>query len=203
MKLRINLLIDELKPKKDPINLNNISLLWMIILVICLSYGSGVYYFSQQQNKKLFLAKSALSQQTAQIAAIEQELLKKQNKNVLSQQLNQLNIELTHKNLLLDYMKGRNQDEKVSYAAVMTDLSKYRHKDIWLTEFSFMDHKIELKGSTQKVAQLPHWLDGLKQSSFFSGQKFSVFSFDEEQSKTQQIVKFHVASVLNDGMVNK
>lgn len=192
MKQRINLYLSELRPVKDPLSLNNIALSWAIVLVLCIGYMSILMYVNKDLTHELTQVKRKLTQQTAQVNELQAALAVKQDKTFLSQQLNKLKKEYQHKGMMLKYISGKNNEDKISYADVMSDLAQFHHSDVWLTQFEFMNHEIELKGLTQSPSKLPYWFDGLKQSVFFSGKSFSVLEFThvDEQSK----VEFRVAT---------
>ncbi|SFD66127.1 PilN domain-containing protein [Pseudoalteromonas denitrificans] len=192
MKQRINLYLDDLRPIKDPLSLTNIVASWLVVLIICIGYTGALFYVNADTKKTLTHIKQKVDQQNASINELQAALSVKQDKNFLSQQLNKLNKEHQHKKMVFEYIAGRNKDNKTSYADVMSDLAEYHHNDIWLTEFQFVNHEIELKGLTQVPSKLPHWFDGLKRSSFFSGKSFSIIEFTNENEGEQ--VEFRVAT---------
>ena len=192
MKQRINLYLSELRPVKDPLSLNNIALSWVIVLVVCIGYMSILMYVNNDLTKELTKVKSKLAQQTAQVNELQAALAVKQDKTFLSQQLNKLKKEYQHKEMMLKYISEKNNENNISYADVMSDLAQFHHSDVWLTQFQFINHEIELKGLTQSPSKLPYWFDGLKQSPFFSGKSFSVLEFTHVDEQSQ--VKFRVAT---------
>jgi Tfp pilus assembly protein PilN len=192
MKQRINLYLSDLRPVKDPLSLNNIALSWAIVLVICIGYMGILMYVNKDLTQELTKVKRNLTQQTAQVNELQAALAVKQDKTFLSQQLNKFKKEYQHKEMMLKYISDKNNEDKISYADVMSDLAQFHHSDVWLTEFQFLNNEIVLKGLTQSPSKLPYWFDGLKQSAFFSGKSFSVLEFThvDEQSK----VEFRVAT---------
>jgi len=192
MKQRINLYLSELRPVKDPLSLNNIALSWVMVLVVCLGYMGILMYVDKDLNQELTKVKRQLTQQTAQVNELQAALAVKQDKTFLSQQLNRLKKEYQHKKMMLEYISERNDENKISYADVMSDLAQFHHSDVWLTEFRFVNHEVELKGLTQSPSKLPYWFDGLKKSTFFSGKLFSVLEFKNIDENAQ--VEFRVAT---------
>ncbi|PAJ75984.1 hypothetical protein CJF42_01730 [Pseudoalteromonas sp. NBT06-2] len=193
MKQRINLYLSELRPVKDPLNLNNIALSWIMVLVACLGYMSILIYVNKSLNQDLIKVKRQLTQYTEKVNELQTALAVKQDKSFLSQQLNRLKKEYQHKEQMLEYISNRNDGNKINYADVMSDLAQFHHSDIWLTEFLFVNHEVELKGLTLSPSKLPYWFDGLKKSAFFSGKSFSVLEFKNIDDQEQ--VEFRVATI--------
>ena len=192
MKQRINLYLEELRPVKDPLSLNNIALSWIMVLVVCVCYMGILMYTNKVLNQELVKVKRQLNQHTEQVNELQAALAVKQDKIFLSQQLNILKQEYQHKKAMLSYISQKNDADKVSYADVMSDLAQFHHSDVWLTQFQFINNEIELNGLTKSPSILPFWFDGLKQSGFFSGKSFSVLEFSNFDEQSQ--VEFRVAT---------
>ena len=90
--------------------------------------------------------------------------------------------EITHKKLMFDFISSRSEADAVYFANVMTDLARFHDNRIWLTEFKINPDNVTLAGMAENASVLPHWLDNLKQSDFFSGQSFSVMEFEQKNN---------------------
>ena len=60
-----------------------------------------------------------------------------------------------------------------SNAQVMIDLAKNRHSELWLTQFKFIGDNITLAGQATHGSAIPIWLNGLKNTDYFSAKTFS------------------------------
>ena len=136
------------------------------------------------QNKQKIVA-----EQQNTLSELQAALAQKQDKSVLAQQLAQIQAEINHKQLVMDFISTH--DQTILYAQVMEDLARFHDPKIWLTGFKFNAKNILLEGQTDAPSQVPHWLDGLKASYYFSGKQLSEIAFEEREG----ITYFKVASV--------
>ncbi|ATC93205.1 PilN domain-containing protein [Pseudoalteromonas tunicata] len=188
MKTRINLYLAELRPKKDPLSLNRVTVFLLTLLLVMVLLSSVLKTKVVAQQKMLQNQQQLVAEQQATLTELQTALARKQDKNVLSQQLAQIKAEIQHKQLVMEFISTHEQT--ILYAEVMEDLARLHDPLIWLTGFKFNNQHIILEGQTDEPAQIPHWLDGLKASSYFSGKLLSEMKFEQRDGVTY----FRVAS---------
>ena len=182
MKNRINLYLPELRPQKDPLSLLKLLIISGVVLSIMLVASSILTTQVLQVKKALKAEQLRAEQQQTSLGQLQVQLEQKQNKSKFAQDLKIIESEIAHKRLMFDFISARSKADAVYFANVMTDLARFHDNRIWLTEFKISHGNIKLAGVAQNASALPHWLDGLKQSDFFSGQSFSVMEFEQKNN---------------------
>ncbi|MBE0364898.1 hypothetical protein PULV_a3185 [Pseudoalteromonas ulvae UL12] len=182
MKNRINLYTPELRPQKDPLSLVKLLVISGVVFSVMLVVSSIITTQVAQLKKALITEQYVAEQQQSSLNQLQAELEQKQNKSKLAQELKLIENEITHKKLMFDFISSRSEADAVYFANVMTDLARFHDNRIWLTEFKINPDNVTLAGMAENASVLPHWLDNLKQSDFFSGQSFSVMEFEQKNN---------------------
>lgn len=189
MKTRINLYLPQLRPQKDPLSLNRIVVFLLVTLFTMALLSSTLKAKVVTQQKKLQGQQQIVNEQQTTLTQLQTALAKKQDKSVLAKKLAQIQAEIYHKQLVMDFISIH--DQTILYAQVMEDLARYHEPKVWLTGFKFDSQHIVLEGQTDEPTQVPHWLDGLKASQYFSGKQLSEIEFEQREGLTY----FRIASV--------
>ncbi len=190
MKTRIDFYLDELKPKVDPLSLNNMALAWVTTLVLaCLVIAVQSWTQQSYQTRLVTLTEKQASLKRT-VDELTAQLQKKQDINILNQEIATLEAELARKERIAAFAEQFQQAQTVDYFLVMKDLSEHHNPNVWLSEFEFVGQQAKLLGHTLSPEAIPQWLTGLKQAEYFSGKSFSVFEFE----KSQDVVDFTVAT---------
>lgn len=198
MKQRINLYQPSLQPVPQLYALAGLLRAGLVVIAL-LAAGAGMLQFQlqqqQQQHDKITLA---VQQKSEELTNLQQALDNRQPEQALLRQAEQLNLEISQKQRLLQYLHADQQALRPQFAAVMQHLSKQDLPQFWLRSFRLGKQGIEFDGVTRDAAQVPRWLQRLGQSPYFSGQHFSSVGLQPLQ---QDYLQFHVSSVASSHLL--
>lgn len=173
MKTRINLYLEELKPKREFLVLKNVVLSWgaLIFVLTCSASVLGYFYYSSKQQVSTLQVQ--LDKTKYDLTQAQQALERKQDKTPLLRRIDIKKQEVLEKKRLLGVMETKTEQAQFDYAQVMIDLAKNRHSELWLTQFKFIGDNITLAGQATHGSAIPIWLNGLKNTDYFSAKTFS------------------------------
>ncbi|MFK3866227.1 PilN domain-containing protein [Pseudoalteromonas rhizosphaerae] len=194
MKNRINFYQKSLRPRRDLMPLQSVLALWGIALfVIAISWGGFALsvHFNQIEAQQTELT---LNEMSTQLQAVKAKLDEKQNKDQFVKQLKKMEQEIAHKQQVFGYLEAAQTLSSMDYSQVMLDLARYHVASIWLTQVTFSEQTVTLKGQASQSAQLPIWLSSLKQSRYFAGKEFSVLEFEDKNGLSEFNVATEVAA---------
>jgi len=194
MKNRINFYQKSLRPRRDLLPLQGVLALWGIALfVIAISWGGFALsaYFNQLKAQQ---SESTLNEISNQLQVVKAKLDEKQNKDQFVKQLKKIEQEIAHKQQVFGYLDDAQTLSSMDYSQVMLDLARYHVASIWLTQITFSEQTMTLKGQASQSAKLPIWLSSLKQSRYFAGKEFSVLEFEDKDGLSQFNVATEVAA---------
>ena len=193
MKTRINLYLEELKPKREFLTLTNVVICWAALIVVLVIVVGIFGHLNQTSKERVLVLQSQLDQGKNQLTQAQQALERKQDKSPLLRRIEKKKEEIQEKQRLLDFMLTKTAQAKFDYAQVMTDLAGNTHREVWLKEFKFVGDEITLVGAATHGSAIPEWLNGLKDTDYFSAKAFSLL----EVEKQKEGVEFQVATKLN------
>ncbi|WP_372767751.1 PilN domain-containing protein [Pseudoalteromonas sp.] len=197
MKTRINLYLEELKPKREFLTLANVVICWGGLIAV-LAVTIGIFTnLNQASKEKVKTLQLQVEQYKTELTQAQQALERKQDKSPLIRRIEKKKSELLEKQRLLDFMLTKTAQAKFDYAQVMTDLARNTHREVWLKEFRFIGEEITLVGAATHGSAIPEWLNGLKNTDYFSEKSFSLLQFEKQENG----VEFQVATKFVDSGV--
>lgn len=193
-KLSINLLQEDLIPKKSYWNLNTVALIWLLALILIIV--SAVYSGQKITGlKKEFQAtQNENNKQTILLTELEDKIAKNRVDENLLTQLNNLKFLLANKSDVLSQLTDKSSTYASGYASAMTELASLHHPEISLQKVKINNSQLTFVGLAKKPDAVPAWLAGFEESVFLSGKAFSHFKLEDEPNGT----KFVVSSTVND-----
>ena len=187
-KLSINLLQPELLPPNKVLTLNRVTVLWLFILLLMLTW----WYSSSYQ---LTLVKSEVEQLTKQkekstklLGKLEQEITRHKPDSLLQAKLDTMKLIIANKTALHARLTNGDGSYVSGFALAMTELSDFHSPDISLQHIKIAGEQITFKGVTRSPQAVPQWLAKFEQSSVLSGQVFSHFSLQEDEESQLHFV---------------
>ena len=183
MMQQVNLLTDELRPRREPLTLNQLFMLWVgfAVILLLVSSWSGV--------------------DTWQLATKEDEtreqwrLLKETNDRLrasysatadpaLEARVAALRLEQEEREQLVTMLADYHNQQALGFSGYLSDLSSHGVSDMWLSEIAFETggQWIRLKGMTTDPARVPEFLHQLSEDSSFDGHLFDAFELKEAES---------------------
>ena len=190
MKTRINLYLDELKPKKEYLTLNNVAFSWLALIVVLVAVSGFLMFLESSSKQQVAQLQATLDVTKKQLQQTQEALQRKQDKSPLMRRIDKQKQELSQKQRLLFIMEDKSEQAEFDYAEVMTDLAANGHGDVWLTAFHFVGHDITISGAATHGSAIPVWLNGLKDSDYFVDKAFSLLEFNNQEGG----VSFQVAT---------
>ncbi|MCY7295279.1 PilN domain-containing protein [Alteromonas sp. a30] len=173
MKYRVNLFPEELKPKLDLFTLNFVFTLWGLLLGGMVV--ANVYY--QKEYDAAQLSTLATQQEYKAKTKMHQTLIqarenRKQDPKLL-ERVQELQKEEHDKYWLLTELQGRERLKNQGFSLLMKDLSNTHVRDVWLTRIVVNEDKVKMEGAALDSANVPKWVNKLKESDYFSGRSFA------------------------------
>ncbi len=190
MKTRINLYLDELKPKREFFTLNNIVMCWGALIIVLVLVSILFARFEHTSKQQLLSLQSKLDRTKAELAQVQRELERKQDKSPVLRRIDKKKHDMLEMQKLLQFMQAKSKQAEFDYAQVMVDLASNTHNEIWLKSFHFVGNDIQLVGEATHGSAIPEWLNGLKRSEYFEAKTFSLLEFDKQETG----VEFQIAT---------
>lgn len=187
-KLSINLLQDDLIPKKSYWNLNTIAVIWLFSFVVIIV---AALYTGQKQaklKKEFQVAQNENKKQTILLTELENKISKNRVDENLIAQLKSLKVLLANKSDVLSQLTDKSSTYASGYASAMTELANLHHSEISLQKVTINNSQLTFVGLAKKPDAVPAWLAGFEKSVFLSGKSFSHFKLEDEPNGTKFVV---------------
>lgn len=183
MKSRVNLFVDELRPRVALFTLNFVSFVWTVALLLMLF----IWFWVGQNATSV---KDQLAEKNAQNAMLQtrltdlsQQLSKRREDPQLLAQIAHLKQDIQDKQYVLQAIGKLDQLESQNFPAIMTDLATVHQPNLWLTQIKVENNKVHLQGRVTDPSVIPSWLKQLGQSTFFAGQDFGQAQIQRQQDE--------------------
>ena len=76
----------------------------------------------------------------------------------------------------------------------MIDLGRFHMENLWVTDLSFEDDNVRMRGYALDALAVPQWLSNLQQSAYFSGKSFAMMQLSNETPKAG-LIEFEISTV--------
>lgn len=173
MKNRINLYLDEFKPRLQLVSLNFLFVVWGILLISIILFYLQVQIQRNKAEQQSAIVANVHSQKSALIKQLSIELEQRISDPQLVKQIEQLQADIAVKKTILTEISGRENLKHKRFSALMHDLAAHHAPDLWLTGISVDQHKLLIEGSTVDATSLPRWLNKLRNVDYFVDQEFA------------------------------
>ncbi|MEO2267804.1 PilN domain-containing protein [Pseudoalteromonas sp. YIC-656] len=192
MKRSIDFYQKSLKPKQDPLPLSLVSKIiaaTVVVVVLCIALQSWRLESTQQ---KLVDTQNKVTTMRNTTKVLNEQLQKHRDVAALEEQLRKQQQRVKNRVELIEYLNTGGTNQVANYSEFMTDLARYHNEHLWLTDISVASQHLQLQGQTLQPSVIATWLNGLKQSRYFSGKEFSVLEFE----KREELREFRVSTQL-------
>lgn len=193
MKASINFYLEELKPSKDYLTLNNMVITCGAV-VLFMSVWLGIIHFNiKQVNDDLAVIEQKTKTADSLLAKLQKDLVKHNDKATFNNQKMMLDKKLKAKTLLWKSVGKRLQNKTVDYYLVLKELTEHHDHDLWLSQFSFNEKVAQFQGFALDSSAVTRWMTYLQSSQSFKGLEFShlnLHSIDDE------LIQFEVATTV-------
>ncbi len=191
MKVSINFYLDELKPQKQYLTMNNLAIAAGVVLLLSILWmGLILTDLNKAQSSASLINQNAQQAQTL-LTRLQQDLIKHNDKATFNDKKNKLDKKLTAKNLLWEGVGKRLQTTTIDYYLVMKELTEHHDHDLWLAHFSFDQSMARFRGFTIDSSAVTRWMTYLQNTQSFKGREFSYLHVE---STSEDLMKFDVAT---------
>lgn len=177
MKRSINFYQESLKPAQDPLPLTlvvKIVAVTAVILALIIALQSWRANSSESHLNKLRMQHAQASQT---MNGLSEQLQAHRNTDDLEQQLSKLKQATKYRQELLLQLDTKQGSKAVSYSEFMRDLARFHNPNVWLRSITASQQQFALEGATQSPADIPRWIQNLRQSEYFKGRELSTLEF--------------------------
>lgn len=194
MKTRVNLLIDEYRPRLELLSLNLLLFLTVLSLSSVVVVNLLVSHQAATANQTLAQTRAEQSQRQQKIAKLSEQMARQQENPQLIAKRQSLQSEISQKRLLLAQLGGREAQKSRGFAEIMLDLAKQHDSDLWLTKINLDNDLIKFEGQTINASSVPKWVGNLSRSSYFQSAEFAsarLYRDDQEAINFTLSTKLH------------
>jgi hypothetical protein len=177
---QVNLLIEELRPKREVLGLRQLVLAWAafggLLAVISAWQGFELWQLSAEQKEKADQV-VALQRANAQLkasVAVEPD-------PVLQAEVEDMRHRQTSQQLLVGAVTDYEAASDGGFSPYLTDLARHHVKGMWLNRISFTNggSRIRLTGQAVDPVHVPVFLQQLSRVGSFKGHRVDAFELQE------------------------
>lgn len=183
MMQQVNLLSADLMPRRDPLTLNQLLLLWGAFALLLLTATA----WSGFDTWRLASTQEATKEQWRLLRAANEQLRASYTSTPdpeLESKVAQLRIEQVERAALMSMLADYHSRQALGFSGYLADLSAHSVDGMWLSEISLHGggRWIAIKGLTTDPARVPEFLRRLSDGASFDGHLFDGFELKETES---------------------
>jgi len=192
---QVNLYIEELRPKREWLTLNNLCFAALALLVLL--SGVSVWLSAGQSNLQADLAQKqtqldGLHQTVSELAARAEQ--QKQDESLVRAN-ERLKAKVEARENMLGLLGSVSLSGTEGFSNYLIGLARHKQKDVWLSQISISGagKSMLMAGTTKDASRIPEYLGALTQESSFLGRSFEVFDVST-QEKDDALMDFRLES---------
>lgn len=183
MSQQINLLLAELRPRRDGFTLPVIAGAGLLVLLaVAVAAVAGQYRASRLSGEQARL-KAELAGIEQQVAALNEQLSVRKQDELLLKQVAQRKESLAQRQEAIAFMEKGQPVEGQGYATMMRGFSRQIVDGVWLTGFMVNAGQIEIRGRLLDPALLPVFIRRLNGEAAFQGRQFVTLDMRDAQEE--------------------
>lgn len=199
MKQIANLYVFELRPKHETLTFKRVMIAVAAVLVVGIFSSVAMTLWANHSEINTQRMAHNLSQAQQQLVAKQNELRTAMNDPKVTQQIEQVEVELAQRQRLLQQMKSVTQTQEASFALVLEELARADIEAIWLQRILIANGQLTLQGKTADASALPLWLASFSNYDTLSGRQFGVFELRDEDATG--VLDFTVGSLQHSNLL--
>ena len=192
----VNLLTDDLRPRRDPFTLRELLLVWaaFVALLLLWSAWQGFGWWQKSADRERIAAE--VRQMESANATLLQQLNKEPDQALVSS-VAELQAARREQALIRELLSGVATSD--GFSDRLRDLAQFKVDGLWLESFSFAagGEQIRLSGFSERAANVPLFLSALSAGAGFKGYAFDGF---ELRDSDNDLVEFEVSGPLEAGL---
>ena len=194
MKISINFYVDELKPTKDYLTLNNVAIASGVITLFMVIWLGIIHFNIMQVNDELAVVEQQSKKAQNLLTKLQKDLIKHNDKATLNNQKMMLDKKLKAKKRLWEGVGKRLENKTVDYYLVLKELTEHHDHDLWLSKFIFNEKSAQFHGFALDSSAVTRWMTYLQSSQSFTGLEFSHLNL---ASVDDELIQFEVATSID------
>lgn len=183
MRQRINLYWPEFQPKFRWLNVGTMLAVWLLTLLIVVLVTMRLSATVQKQSAVLNQAQERTIQLDEDLAMAKSQLAERKPSEVLSEELETLNLSVSQKTLLIEELSGQEIREQAPFYQALNGFADVADGSLWLTRFVVRSERLSLYGKVNDPGALPAWLKRLGNSTYFEEKEFEVIKLSRDIDK--------------------
>lgn len=188
MKHSINLYLDELKPKREPLGLALLLASWGGAVLMVLLWQLWLASEASATGQRQQLANTQVAQLRQQVELMTLQLQQRQPSVQLTAQQQQLQAEVAVKTRLRSRLKDSEVLKRRNFSQLMQELSDNHHQDLWLKQISLDRETLVLSGYAKRSEAVPSWVQQLQQISRDGRYQFSALELSRDEHQRLNFV---------------
>jgi Tfp pilus assembly protein PilN len=183
MRQRINLYWPEFQPEFRWLNVGTMLAVWLLTLLIVVLVTMRLSATVQKQSAVLNQAQERTIQLDEDLAMAKSQLAERKPSEVLSEELETLNLSVSQKTLLIEELSGQETRKQMPFYQALNGFSDVADGSLWLTRFVVRSERLSLYGKVNDPGALPAWLKRLGNSTYFEEKEFEVIKLSRDIDK--------------------
>ena len=194
IKSSINLLQDELVPKKPWLTLSTVVTIWGLSLLVTLAGAAYSHWQQSTTTQELALLNQENQTYSAQLEELKAKQISATADSQLTAELTSLKALTRNKRYLYGHLTNTEYSYISGFASAMAELSQLHNPDISLTRIHIQERQFYFAGLARKASAVPRWLANFEKSQVLAGQVFQQMHMEESENK---LIAFQVSSTDN------
>ena len=180
MKQQVNLLTDDLKPKRDPLSLGQLLSLWgafAAVLVVFSGWGGASLWQLADEEAEKREQWRLLQKTNEQLKSSTSETADP----TLEAEVTALKSNRADQERLMAALMHYHTDQAHGFSHYLNDLAEHQVDGMWLSRITLSDGggRIQLQGVTLDPQHLPLFLRELSKGEAFNGHRFDELTLEE------------------------
>ena len=180
MRQRINLYWPEFKPEFRWLNAGTMLVVWLLTLLVVVLVTMRLSATVQKQSAVLNQAQERTIQLDEDLAMAKSQLAERKPSQVLSEELETLNLSVSQKTLLIEELSGQETREQAPFYQALNGFADVADGSLWLTRFVVHSERLSLYGKVNDPGALPAWLKRLGNATYFEEKEFEVIKLSRD-----------------------
>lgn len=158
MKQQINLYVEQLQPKRDPLPLAR-ALRWCVAALLLLALAVGVcQWLAARSQQQLLTVQQQHQALLAELASLTAELQARRPPPALEQRIAQLGRDILGRQQLLTVLSQSEPLRQAPFLPLLDALSRHANGQLWLQQIALGQGQLLLAGQALSEQAVPSWL---------------------------------------------
>jgi hypothetical protein len=199
MTQQINLYLDELRERTDPLDAKHIGIGVIVLLAVLAAVSAGLVWQARQVEGRVAGLQRERDTVQAELNRQQERLQSLRADQDDDQRLQRLRAELAAKQRLVDYLESGRFGTRDGFSEWLQALARNRVEDLWLERVQLRagGQHLRVAGHALVPETVPAFLGGLAEQEAFNGYRFRTMRID--RSDEGERLEFLLASDRAEG----